>query len=163
MTTATTASITVVTPGPQGGTSNAQTFTVVNSQAAATITSLVTTTGLTGGTASAFENTPFTLVINGSGFAQGATVTFGSARLTPTSVTPTQVTVAIPASVSLADSGEVVNVAVVNPGQAASNSLPFTVLTANQRFLYDIYHDLLHRQIDPSGLNELGSLARRRR
>jgi Domain of unknown function (DUF4214) len=129
----------------------------------ATITSVVTTTGLSAGTATAFENTTFTLVINGSGFLPGATVTFGAVTLTPDSVMPTQVTVTIPAAVSLAADEGVVNVAVVNPGQASSNAAPFTLQeellpdstrgTANQRFLSEVYRDLFHRAIDQSGLD----------
>jgi streptogramin lyase len=124
----------------------------------AIITSLFTTTGLTAGAASAFENTPFTLAINGSNFAAGATVTFGATTLTPDTITPTQVTVTVPGSVSLAYDGEVINIAVVNPGQVPSNVLRFSVLTANQRFLYDVYSDLLHRTIDASGLASWGAM-----
>jgi hypothetical protein len=132
------------------------------------VAGIVTTTGPSAGTNTAFENSTFTVVINGSGFAPGATVTFGAAKLTPDSVTPTQVTVTIPAAVSLAADEGMVNVAVVNPGQAPTNTAAFTVQeellpdgtrgTANQRFLSEVYRDLLHRAIDPSGLASWGAL-----
>jgi hypothetical protein len=147
-------SLTVVTPGPHGGTSNAFNYFVLNPQTA-TITGLSTTAG--------FENSTFTVVITGSGFAPGAMVTFGAFTLTPTSITPTKVTF----TVTPADEG-VVNIAAVNPGESPSNSATFTLQeellpdgtrgTANQRFLSEVYRDLLHRDIDPAGLASFGSL-----
>jgi len=161
-------SITVATAGPGGGPSAPQTFTITNSTpppvSTATITSLSTSSG--------FENSTFTVVINGSGFAPGATVTFGAVTLTPDSITPTQVTFTVPAAVSLAaDESDAalgpVNIAVVNPGQAPSNAATFTVQeellpdgtrgTANQRFLSEVYRDLFHRAIDQTGLASWGS------
>ncbi len=134
----------------------------------ATITSLATTTGISAGTAVGFENSTFTVVVNGSGFAEGATVMFGDTAITPDSVTPTQVTFTVPAAVSLAADEGVQNVTVVNPGHPPSNALPFTILeellpdgtrgTADQRFLSEVYRDLLHRQIDQTGLDGWSSL-----
>jgi uncharacterized membrane protein len=60
-----------------------------------------------------YELAPFTLVINGTGFAQGATVVFGNSTFTPDAITPTQIAVTLTAS----DEGAFA-VLVVNPGQA---------------------------------------------
>src|SRR5262249_58215553 len=86
-----TASITVVTPAPGGGTSNALTFTI--NAAAPTITSLNPTSAVAGGWG-------FTLFVNGTGFVPGSIVQFnGSNRttryLTPTKFTPSLISYAI--------------------------------------------------------------------
>jgi hypothetical protein len=84
-----------------------------------TIAPIATITSLSG--TPPFENSSFIVVINGSGFLPGATVTYGAVTLTPDSVTPTQIAVTVPAAVSLAGDEGVIAVAVVNPGQAPSN------------------------------------------
>src|SRR4029077_10288726 len=71
-----------------------------------------------------------TLTVNGTNFVSGATVSFnGNARAT-TFVSCTQLTAAILAS-DIATAGNF-NVTVTNPGGATSNSVSFTVLTAQQ-------------------------------
>ncbi len=148
------------------GAPTTDTLTIV--EPTTSVASIVTTTGLSAGTNTAFENTSFTVVINGSGFAPGATVTFGAVTLTPDLVTPTQVTVTVPAAVSLAADEGVVNIAVVNPGKAPSNSATFTLLeellpdgtrgTADQRFIAEVYRDLLRRPVDAGGLATFSGL-----
>jgi hypothetical protein len=71
------------------------------------------------------QNTPFTLTINGSNFASGATVNFGGVTKTPTSNNGSTIQVAITAAdVSTVGTK---NVQVINPGGAASNTVQFTV------------------------------------
>jgi hypothetical protein len=63
------------------------------------------------------------LTINGSGFVEGATVIFGSSGpLVPSSITPTQIQVTIPAS-ALLNVG-LVDVTVTNPGPGGGSSQP---------------------------------------
>jgi hypothetical protein len=70
----------------------------------------------------------FLLTINGTNFVAGATVTFGSnPALTPVSITPTKITVTIPAA-DFTSAGTP-NVTVTNPGPGGGASAPaaFTV------------------------------------
>jgi hypothetical protein len=59
------------------------------------------------------QGSSFTLTITGTGFAGGATVSFGGVILTPSNITGTQITVTVPAS-AIPDDGPV-NVTVDNP------------------------------------------------
>ena len=108
--------VTVTTPAPGGGTSNAQTLTVVGP----TITGLSPSSATVGGAA-------FTLMVNGTNFANGSTVQWNNSARTTTFVSATQVTAAIPASDLTVATGGTVAVTVVNPGGAASNAQNFTI------------------------------------
>jgi len=66
------------------------------------------------------------LTIFGTGFASGATVNFGSNVLTPSAITPTSVTVTVPAPEF--SSVRTVQVSVTNPGTAPSATLPFYII-----------------------------------
>lgn len=67
----------------------------------------------------------FTLTVNGSNFASGATVNWNGAARTTSFVGAGQVTAAIPAS-DIAAAGTA-QVTAVNPGSSASNALTFTI------------------------------------
>jgi hypothetical protein len=112
----------VTTPGPVsltvttiGGTSAPVTFTV--KQPTPTIASLSTTSIAAGSAA-------FTLTINGSNFISGVTARWNSTRVGITSVTSTQLTVNIPASL-IATAGAA-GIEVITSG-GLSNSAPFTI------------------------------------
>jgi len=67
----------------------------------------------------------FTLTITGSGFPAGATVNFAGTVLPSTSVTSSQVTADVPASLLVKEGATPVSVS--SPGGSVSNALPFTV------------------------------------
>jgi uncharacterized protein (TIGR03437 family) len=112
------ANITVL--NPYSAASNALTFTV--SAKAPTLGSLSLSTATAGGAA-------FSLSVNGSGFAFGATVQWNGSSLVTTFVSSTQLTAQVPAS-DIAAVGSA-NVTVLNPASAASNALTFTVSAAS--------------------------------
>jgi uncharacterized protein (TIGR03437 family) len=113
-----TATVTVVSPAPGGGTSNSLTFTINNP--APTITSLSPNAVTAGGTA-------FTLTVNGSGFVNGSTVQWNGSPRTTTFGSATQLTAAIPAS-DIATAGTA-NVTVNSPapGGGTSAAATFTI------------------------------------
>ncbi len=115
-----TAQVTVFTPAPGGGTSNAQTFTINNP--AAVISSLSPTNINHGGP-------QFTLTVVGSNFVPGAVVQWTAMSVTTNLATTyignSQLRATVPAS--LITSAGMASIKVVNPGAAASNSLNFTV------------------------------------
>jgi hypothetical protein len=105
-------------PEPGGGISNALNFTVGNP--VPTITSFVTSSTL-------INSTAFLLEIDGQGFVTGTQVHFASDTLTPSAVTPTQLTVPIPDN--LLTTARMVPVTVTNPEPigGTSNSIDFGV------------------------------------
>ncbi len=110
--------ISVVNVAPGGGVSNLVDFTVKNP--VPTLTSLTPDKTLVSGTS-------FTLDLAGTLFAPGITVEFGSTLITPTLVSPTQLTAQIPEA-AIATSGIVaVTVTNIAPGGGASNALNFIV------------------------------------
>ncbi len=113
-----TATVTVVSPAPGGGTSNSLTFTINNP--APTITTLSPNAVTAGGTA-------FTLTVNGSGFVNGSTVQWNGSPRTTTFGSATQLTAAIPAS-DIATAGTA-NVTVNSPapGGGTSATATFTI------------------------------------
>jgi Protein of unknown function (DUF4038)/Putative collagen-binding domain of a collagenase/IPT/TIG domain len=117
--TAGTVNVAVTSPAPGGGTSGNIQFTINNPNV--TVASLSPPSTTAGGAA-------FTLTINGSGFASGATVNFGSnPAITPSSVTSTQITATIPAADI--STGGTANVTVTNPppGGGISSAQTFTI------------------------------------
>ena len=72
----------------------------------------------------------FVLTINGSNFLLNATVSFNGATLTPTTATPTQLTVIIPAA-DIPGAAGPLNVTVSNPGGAPSIAAVFNVAASN--------------------------------
>jgi hypothetical protein len=93
----------------------------VNNNPVPTVTTISPTSGTAGGPA-------FALTVNGTNFVSTSKVTFGAnGGLVPTSVTPTQILVNIPASAIAAVSTPIVFVTNPSPGGGPSNSVNFTV------------------------------------
>ena len=118
--TAGTLPVTVTNPVAGGGTSSAQTFTVDNPVPVAA--SLLPTSGPLGGP-------EFTLTVNGSSFVVASRVSWNGTMLTPVTVTPTAITVLIPAS-GLSVAGNVA-VEVVNPAPGGGTSAALTFAVKN--------------------------------
>ena len=114
--------ITVVNPAPGGGSSSEASFAV--NTPSASITSLSPSSAAAG-------SAGFTLTVNGSGFLPGSSVqwngSYGQPPLSTTYVSPTELTVAVPAS-DIAFAGSA-NVTIVNPppGGGTSGSATFTI------------------------------------
>ena len=116
-----TASVTVTTPAPGGGTSNAVSFTV--SQApnpVPTITNINPTSATAGGAA-------FTLTVNGTNFINGSTVQWNGGARTTTFVSATQLTAAIPATDIATAGTSSVTVTTPAPGGGTSAAATFTI------------------------------------
>ena len=112
--------LTVANPGPGGGTSNAQTFTVINP--VPVITALSQQSALS-------DSPAFPLEVTGTGFVPQSKVSFGGTELTPSSVTPTLLTVLVTqAAITAAGTGSI-SISVVNPapGGGTSNLMNFTI------------------------------------
>jgi hypothetical protein len=112
-----TANITVVTPGPGGGPSNAATLTI--NFAAPVITLLSPSSGVAGGPA-------FQLTVTGTNFAPGSVVRWNGADRPTTVDSVTQLTAQIPAS-DIAAAGTA-TVTVFSPAQGAGVSNPVTFM-----------------------------------
>jgi hypothetical protein len=126
-----TASVTVFSPAPGGGTSNAQTFTIaVPGNPLPVLSSLSPTSATAGGPA-------FTLTVNGSSFISGSVVRWNGANRTTTFVSSTQLTAAIPASDIAAASMASITVFNPSPGGGTSAALDLPVATA---FLFDDFN-----------------------
>ncbi|HUJ17960.1 MAG TPA: hypothetical protein VL197_08195 [Nitrospirota bacterium] len=119
--TAGTATVTVYTPAPGGGTSNAQVFSILSIPMPA-ISTISPASATAGGTA-------FTLTVNGSGFVSSSTVQWNGANRTTTYMSATQLTAGITAA-DIATAGTA-TVTVFNPapGGGTSNALTFTITT----------------------------------
>ena len=118
--TAGTASVTVFNPGPGGGTSNPQTFTINNP---APITTSISPISKTAGDAA------FILVVNGTRFNKSSKVRWNGSDRETAYMSQKQLTASIPAS-DIATAGTA-SVTVFNPGPGGGTSNPqvFTVLT----------------------------------
>ena len=117
--TAGTVNVTVTNPA-DGGTSNAQSFTINNPPP--TVTSLSPTSANAGGVA-------FTLTVNGTGFVSTSVVKFNGGAKTTTFVSATQLTAMITAA-DIATTGTA-TVTVTNPGPGGtSNATSFTINNA---------------------------------
>jgi len=110
--------VTVLTPPPGGGTSNALTFTIDN--LVPTATSLSPSSKTAGGA-------DFTLTVNGTNFLNTSLVQWNGSARTTTFVSNTKVTAAITAS-DIANAGTV-PVTVMNPppGGGTSNAINFAI------------------------------------
>jgi hypothetical protein len=124
LTTAGTASVTVVNPAPGGGTSSALAFTIIATNPVPAIATLSPTSAAAGSPA-------FTLTVNGSSFVPASAVDWNGAALTTNYVSAAQLTALVPAS-DLTTAGTA-SVTVVNPapGGGASSALAFTIIAAN--------------------------------
>ncbi len=121
--TAGTASVTVFSPAPGGGTSNAQAFTIAVNPVPA-ITSLGTTFAEAGSGA-------FTLRVNGNNFIDGSVVRWNGADRTTTYVSGAQLTAAITAADIAAAGTASVTVFNPAPGGGTSNAQTFTIVPPN--------------------------------
>ncbi|HKZ80263.1 MAG TPA: IPT/TIG domain-containing protein, partial [Pyrinomonadaceae bacterium] len=110
--------ITVFTPAPGGGTSNAAAFAVDNPLPA--ITGLAPTTATVGGSA-------FTLTVNGSGFISGSVVRFNGLDRTTAFISPTQLTAQITAADIQSIGAFPITVFNPAPGGGSSNSADLAV------------------------------------
>ena len=117
-------SITVITPGPGGGTSNAATFTINASNPVPSISSLAPTNAASG-------NAGFTLTVSGSDFVAASSVNWNGASLATSFVSASQLTARVPAA-DITNVGSAA-ITVVNPvpGGGTSNALSFTINASN--------------------------------
>src|SRR5208337_4081060 len=116
--------VTVFNPTPGGGTSNAQTFTIINANPVPATTSLSPTRATAGGAA-------FALTVNGSGFVNGSVVQWNGSNRTTTYVSSSQLTAVITAADIAAAGTAQVTVFNPTPGGGTSNAQTFTIINAN--------------------------------
>jgi sugar lactone lactonase YvrE len=122
------ASVTVVSPTPGGGTSNAVTFTIGNP--VAVLASMTPTSAMTGSSA-------LTVTISGSNFLSGSQVEWNGTALSTTFVNATTLTAQIPGSdLTGSTTTTTAAITVVNPtpGGGVSNSLSFSVLAPSSYY-----------------------------
>ncbi len=120
-----TASVTVFSPAPGGGTSNAQTFTIN-----AADNPVPETTNLSPASATA-GGSGFTLTVNGASFVSVSMVRWNGADRATTCLSATQLTASIPAS-DIASAGTAsVTVFSPVPGGGTSNAQTFTINAAD--------------------------------
>ncbi len=119
--TAAVVSVTVTNPTPGGGTSNALNFTVKNP--------VPTLTALSQDAIDAWQDSDLALSVTGTNFVSGATVNFGTQKLSPGSggSKSDRMDVTVPAAAMA--SGAEVSVTVTNPepGGGTSNALTFRI------------------------------------
>jgi uncharacterized protein (TIGR03437 family) len=119
-----TATVTIFTPAPGGGTSNALSFAINPApNPEPTLTSLNPNAANAGGAA-------FTLAVNGTNFVSGATVRWNGANRPTLFISATQLSAQIPATdVATAGTAQITvfNPASASGGGGASNALTFTI------------------------------------
>jgi hypothetical protein len=113
-----TASVTVVTPAPGGGTSGGSTFTV---SALAPTVSGISPMNITAGSAT------FPLTVSGANFTAASTVMWGTTALTTTFVSSTEVTVQVAAALVAEGGTATVTVVSPAPGGGTSGAETFTI------------------------------------
>lgn len=115
-----TASVTVFSPAPGGGASNALTFTITGTNPTPTLGSLSQTSTIAGGP-------PLTLTITGTNFVTGTVVEWNGTALATALVNGTQLTAVIPAA-DIANGGTA-SLTVFNPtpGGGTSSAITFTI------------------------------------
>ncbi|MGB7957381.1 MAG: YDG domain-containing protein [Minisyncoccia bacterium] len=116
-----TASVTVVTPAPGGGTSNSQTFTILNP---------VPATASLSPTSTAAGSSGFTLTVNGTNFVASSVVDWNGSSRTTSFVSSTQITATILAADVAATGTASISVVNAAPGGGTSNAQTFTVTAA---------------------------------
>ncbi len=106
-------------------------YTTATAQVSITVNPALPVLGSLSPTIATAGGAAFTLTVNGSGFAAGATVYWGSSPLTTTWVNATQLTAQAPAS-DVASAG-IISITVQNPGSGGgtSNALQFEVDSAS--------------------------------
>jgi hypothetical protein len=148
------ASVTVVSPAPGGGLSNALTFTIsAQPNPVPVITDLSPTSAIAG-------DDSFTLVVTGSAFVAGSVVQWNGAARPTTVVSATELSALISAA-DVATAGDV-TITVVNPapGGGVSNALAFTVnqLQCQVICLQSPQYYLLNPSKIPSGYLFIGGV-----
>lgn len=109
--------VTVVSPTPGGGTSNALSFTVVRPNPVPRVSTLSPCGMVAGG--------GFTLTLDGQDFAPGASVTFNGTAVNVSTQSATRMAVTVPASlVATAPSTGALSVVVTNPAPGGGASSP---------------------------------------
>ena len=150
------ASITVVSPAPGGGTSNAVTFTIGNP---AVLASITPTSAMAGSSA-------LTVTVTGSNFLNGSQVEWNGTALSTTYVNATTLSAQIPASdLTGRTTTTTAAITVVNPtpGGGTSNSLTFSVLAPATYFkkisvaVNSIVWDSTHGMIYATGGNRVAA------
>ncbi len=118
-----TASVTVSSPAPGGGSSGASVFTIVSTNPAPTIAGIAPTGATAGGAA-------FSLTVNGSNFVSTSTVNWNGTALPTTFASASQLSAAVPAS-DIATAGSA-NITVTNPapGGGTSTASTFAISSA---------------------------------
>jgi predicted outer membrane repeat protein len=116
-----TASVTVVTPAPGGGTSGGSTFTV--NALAPTVSGISPTSTSAGSTA-------FPLTVTGTNFTGTSTILWGTTALTTTYVSATQLTAQVTAPLVATIGSASVTVETPAPGGGTSNAYSFEIDTA---------------------------------
>jgi hypothetical protein len=124
VTTAGTASVTVVNPAPGGGASSALSFTIIATNPVPAIAELSPSTIASGSPA-------FTLTVNGSDFVPASAVNWNGAALTTNYVSASQLTALVPATDVTASGAASVTVVNPAPGGGASSALAFTIVASN--------------------------------
>ncbi len=119
-----TASVTVVSPAPGGGTSHAETFTINASNPLPSISSLSPTSVASGSTA-------FTLTVSGSDFVASSAVRWNGVGLSTSYVSASQLTALVPASDITTAGTSNVTVFSPAPGGGTSNTATFTINASN--------------------------------
>ncbi len=121
------ATVTVVTPAPGGGTSNALTFTINQLPNPVPVLTNLNPNTLNAGSAA------FTLAVNGSNFVSGASVRWNGANRPTLFISATQLSAQIPATdVASVGTAQITafNPASANGGGGASNALTFNITQA---------------------------------
>jgi hypothetical protein len=123
--TAGSAQVTVYTPTPGGGTSNAQTFTITApNNPVPTMSSVTPSTAIAGGA-------DFTVTVTGSNFVTTSVVRWNGVDRATTYSSPTQLTATILASDIAAVGSAQVTVYTPTPGGGTSNAQTFTITAPN--------------------------------
>ncbi len=129
------ASVTIFTPLPGGGTSNALTFSITSTNPLPVLTSISPNTATAG-------SGSFTMLANGSNFVTTSVIKWNGVALTTTFISATQVSAMVPAT-NIATVGTA-SVTVFNPtpggGTSAGVNFTITAASAIKKFLFDATH-----------------------
>ena len=130
------ATVTVFSPLPGGGSSNSMAFTITASN-----NPIPTLTSLSPNNTNAGNGT-FTMTVNGTNFISSSTIKWNTAALTTTFISATQISAMVPAA-NITTAG-IVSITVFSPlpGGGTSNALSFTINAGSltKKFLFDATH-----------------------
>ncbi len=119
-----TASVTVTSPAPGGGTSNSATFSVTALNPVPALTSISPLSAAVGSAA-------LTLGVTGSAFVPGSAITWNGGALSTSFVSASQLTALVPAADLVAVTSASIGVLSPGPGGGNSNTLTFVVQALN--------------------------------